>query len=142
MIAYFDTSAFIPLAIEEPGSEAARRLWDEADHLVSVRLIYAEARAAIAQASRLGRITSRQLPRVIEDIDSLYAQLDRLAVDEALVRRAGELAQEFELRGYDAVHLAGAELLDDPELVLVTGDRDLRESAAELGVAIVNTDRT
>lgn len=134
MIAYFDTSAFIPLVIEEPGSKTAGRLWDEADHVVSVRLIYAEARAALAQAQRMGRITRRQLPRLVEDVDSLYPQLGRLDVDEALVRRAGELAQEFALRGYDAVHLAGAERLHDPELVVVAGDGPLLDAATELGL--------
>ena len=56
MIAYFDTSALLPLLIDEPGSERAGRLWDEADHVVSVRLIYVEARAALAQARRLERL--------------------------------------------------------------------------------------
>ncbi|MDP8930707.1 MAG: type II toxin-antitoxin system VapC family toxin [Actinomycetota bacterium] len=136
MIAYFDTSAFIPLVIEEPGSEVAGRLWDEADHLISVRLIYAEARAALAQAQRTGRVTRRQLPRLVEVVDSLYSQLDRLDVDEVRIRRAGELAQQLGLRGYDAVHLAGAERLRDPELVLVAGDGPLLDAATELELAV------
>lgn len=139
MIAYFDTSAFITLVIEEPGSEAAGRLWDGADHVVSVRLLYAEARAALAQAGRTGRITRRQQPRLVEGVDSLYSQLDRLDVDEILVRRAGELAEELGLRGYDAVHLAGAERLHDPELVLVAGDGPLLNAATELGLAVART---
>lgn len=139
MIAYFDTSAFVPLLLEEPGSKAAGRLWDEADHLVSVRLIYAEARAALAQAERMGRITPRQLPGLAKDADSLYAQIDRLDVDESLVRRAGDLAQQFALRGYDAMHLAGAERLRDPELVLVAGDGPLLNAATELALAVART---
>ncbi len=139
MIAYFDTSALIPLVIEESGSDVAARLWDGADHLVSVRLIYAEARAALALAARIGRVRSRQLSRLVEDVESLYLQLDRLDVDEALVRRAGQLAQKFALRGYDAVHLAGAERLDDPQLVLVTGDGALLDAASGLGLTTANT---
>ncbi len=139
MIAYFDTSAFIPLIVEEPGSEAAGRLWDDADHLVTVRLLYVEARAAVAQAERTGRVTRRQLPRLVADVDSLYAQLDHLDVDEILVRRAGELAQQVGLRGYDAVHLAGAERLRDRELVLVAGDGPLLDAATELGLAVART---
>jgi uncharacterized protein len=42
VIAYFDTSSIVPLLIEEPGSETAGRLWDEADRLVSIRLVYVE----------------------------------------------------------------------------------------------------
>ncbi len=139
MIAYFDTSALIPLVIEEPGSELAARLWDEADHLVSVRLVYTEAGAALAQARRMGRVTPRQLRGLVDSIDSLYEQLDRLDVDEILVRRAGELAEQLGLRGYDAVHLAGAERLNDPQLVLVAGDGALLEAATELGLAVTST---
>jgi uncharacterized protein len=139
VIAYFDTSALIPLVVEEPGSEAAGRLWVEADHVVSVRLIYAEARAALAQAARMERVTRGELPRLVANVDSLYAQLDRLDVDEVLVRHAGELAQEHGLRGYDAIHLAGAERLRDPELVLVAGDGPLVGAAAELGLAVART---
>lgn len=140
MIAYFDTSAFIPLVVDEPGSEVAARLWDEADHVVSVRLIYAEARAALAQAQRMGRVTRRQLPRLVADVGSLYSQLDRMDLDETLVRRAGDLAERFGLRGYDAVHLAGAERLNEEQLVLVAGDGSLLEAATDLGVAIARTD--
>lgn len=139
MIAYFDTSALLPLVVEEAGSEVAERLWDEADHLVSVRLLYAEARAALSQAHRIGRVPSGRIAGLVDDIDSLYAQVDRLDIDEALVRRAGDLAQQFALRGYDAVHLAGAERLDDPQLVLVAGDASLLEAASELGLAVAST---
>ncbi len=57
MIVYFDTFAFIPLIIEEPSSESCKRLWNEATRVVSVRLHYAEARAALARAQRLRWLT-------------------------------------------------------------------------------------
>ncbi|MEX2278868.1 MAG: type II toxin-antitoxin system VapC family toxin [Acidimicrobiia bacterium] len=139
MIAYFDTSAFIPLVVEEPGSPVATRLWDEADRVVSVRLIYPEARAALAQAQRIGRVTTRQLRALVEQVDSLYSHLDRLDIDEVLARRASGLAQQFGLRGDDAVHLAGAERLFGAELVLVTGDGPLLDAATALGIAVART---
>ncbi|MEX1163368.1 MAG: PIN domain-containing protein, partial [Nitriliruptor sp.] len=113
MIAYVDTSALIPLIIEEPGSERAGRVWDTAEHLTSVRLIYAEARAALAQAARLGRLAAANLRTAVDALEDLYAQLDLMDLDDPLVRRAGELAQQRSLRGYDAVHLAAAERVAD-----------------------------
>ena len=113
MIAYFDTSALIPLVIEEPGSLRAGRVWDLADHLTSVRLIYTEARAALAQAERMGRLSSADLADALDALEGLYGQLDLLEVDDLLVRRAGELAQHHALRGYDAIHLAAAERVHD-----------------------------
>ncbi len=58
MIVYFDTSAVIPLMVEQPGSTRAAQLWDLADHVVAVRLLHVEARAALAQAHRLGRLSA------------------------------------------------------------------------------------
>ena len=55
MIAYFDTSAVIPTIIDEPASVACVRLWDEADRVISVRLLYPEARAALARHGRPAR---------------------------------------------------------------------------------------
>ena len=139
MIAYFDTSALIPLLVDEPGSERAARLWDVADHVVAVRLIYAEARAALAQATRLGRLAAADLASTIDALEGLYANLDLLEVDEHLVRRAGELAQHYALRGYDAVHLAAAERLRDDATVVVAGDHDLCTAAGTLGMAVADT---
>lgn len=139
MIAYFDTSALIPLLVDEPGSERAARLWDVADNVIAVRLIYAEARAALAHASRTGRVVAADLRTAIDGLDDLYASLDLLEIDDHLVRRAGELAQHHALRGYDAVHLAAAERVRDDTTVMVAGDRDLLAAAGALGMAVADT---
>ena len=139
MIAYFDTSALIPLVIEEPGSLRAGRVWDLADHLTSVRLIYTEARAALAQAERMGRLAAAALPGALDALEGLYGQLDLLEVDDLLVRRAGELAQHHALRGYDAIHLAAAERVHDDTTLLVAGDGELCAAAGALGLAVADT---
>jgi uncharacterized protein len=141
VIAYFDTSALIPLLIEQPGSERSGRVWDAAEHVTSVRLIYAEARAALAQAARLGRVAADDLAVAIEELGSLYDQLDLLEVDDLLVRRAGELAQRHALRGYDAIHLAAAERVQNGTTVMVAGDGDLCAAAEVIGMAVARTHR-
>lgn len=135
MIAYFDTSAMVPLLVDEPGSDRARSLWDAADRVVSVRLVYPEGRAALAQAHRLGRLTSRQLRAVVSALDARVQELDVVEVDESLARRAGELAELHALRGYDAIHLAAADRVRDPEVVIVAGDAALLRAAAASGLA-------
>lgn len=139
MIAYFDTSALIPLLIDEPGSSRAGRVWDLADHVTSVRLIDTEARAALAQAARLGRLVSADLAPTLDGLERLYGQLDLLEVDDLLVRRAGELAQLHALRGYDALHLAAAERVQGETTIVVTGDSDLVAAASTLGLAVADT---
>ena len=52
-----------------------------------------------------------------------------------LARQAGELAEEFDLRGSDAVHLASALSLGS-DTTLVTWDEDLKRAAAASGCAV------
>jgi len=139
VIAYFDTSSIVPLLIEEPGSETAGRLWDEADRLVSIRLVYAEAHAALAQAARGGRVDQRHLRRAVTDLLGLYGQLDLVEITDALVRKAGSLAETHALRGYDALHLAAAESVKDNEIVFASGDANLCQAAADLGMQVART---
>ena len=136
MIAYFDTSAVVPLLIDEPGSETARGTWDEASRIVGIPLLYAETRAALAQAQRAGRLTASQLRSTVGTLDEHYMQLDLLDIDDVLVRHAGELAETHGLRGYDAVHLAAALQVIDPDLVLVAGDRALLAAAKSAGLQV------
>lgn len=136
MIAFFDTSAIVPLLIDEPGSHAARRIWDGASRIVGVVLVYPEARAALAQARRVGRLTTAQLRNAVDTLDERYLQLDVVNFDEGLARHAGELAEAHGLRAYDAVHLAAAHRVADADLVLVAGDRALLVAAEAVGMTV------
>jgi len=141
LIVYFDTSAIVPIVIEEPSSMVASRLWDEADRVVSSRLVYAEGRAALAMARRLDRLDERGLREAVDDFESLHDQLDVIEVTDGLIRDAGGLAEQLSLRGYDAVHLASARLVDDPEMVLAAGDQSLLAAAGALGIATADLTR-
>jgi predicted nucleic acid-binding protein len=58
-------------------------------------------------------------------------------MDEALVSRAEQMAWQYGLRGYDAVHLAAAKVWQQEighPVVLATFDRELREAAALVGL--------
>lgn len=136
MIAYFDTSAIVPLLIEEIGTRTAGDIWDRADRLVSVRLSHVETRAALAQAARIGRISSKHLRSSVRDLEDLLDQVDMVDVDDDLIREAGELAEVQGLRAYDAVHLAAALRVDDLDLIVVAGDRALLAAAGALAMAI------
>lgn len=134
MIAYLDTSALVPLLIDEPTSPMCERLWDDADDVVSVQIGYVEAAAAIAQARRIGRLTRSQQRAAVTLLDEKWSQLQIVDVDEALVHRAGTLADLHSLRGYDATHCAGAESINDAEVVAASGDRQLLAAWRALGM--------
>ena len=135
MIAYLDTSAFVPLLIAEPGSAACMRLWDDADTIASTRLLYVETWAALAQARRLRRISLSTLRSAGLLLDEVWPEMTVVEVDDLLVERAAALAHRFDLRGYDAVHCASAEQLSDVDVVAAAGDRRLLDAWRRLGLA-------
>ncbi|MCY4422291.1 MAG: type II toxin-antitoxin system VapC family toxin [Acidimicrobiaceae bacterium] len=139
MIAYFDTSAFVPLIIDEPSSGQYVKLWNETTRAVSVRLLYAEARAALAMAERLGRLNRSQLATAVEQLDTLTSGLDWVEITAHLVRVAGDLAERRHLRGYDAIHLAAACSVGDGDTVFISGDRQLLSAAASEGLLVAGT---
>ena len=124
------------MLIEGSGTDAAGTIWDQAERVVSTRLARVEARAALAQAARIGRISPRQLESSKHELDGLLIQPDLVDVDDNLVRRAGDLAESRALRAYDAVPLAAAQRVIDDDLVMVAGDRALLTAAEAIGMAI------
>jgi predicted nucleic acid-binding protein len=133
---YFETSALVKLFIEEPGAEDARDLWDAAD-LVSVSLIaYPEARSAFASAQRSHRISAAELEAAKRKLRRVWSQTQVIDFDKAVAMSAGDLAETFGLRGYDAVHLATALTLQDESLLVATWDADLRAASLAAGLPI------
>lgn len=65
----------------------------------------------------------------------MQGELALVGIDGSLARRAGELAEELELRGYDAVHLASTLALG-ADTTLVTWDEDLKRAAVQSGCAV------
>jgi predicted nucleic acid-binding protein len=89
-------------------------------------------------ARRMDRLGEDELRTAVQDFESLHEQLDIVEVAPELVHDAGSLAERFALRGYDAVHLASAQLVQDPDLVLAAGDLNLLKAAQALGIATSN----
>ncbi|MDA8072153.1 MAG: type II toxin-antitoxin system VapC family toxin [Actinomycetota bacterium] len=138
--AYFDTSAIVPLIVEEAGSNKAKCLWRDAERVTSARVVYAEGHAALAAAARLGRLPADRLCAAIGELVDRYEELHLVEISDRLVRRAGALAEQHTLRGYDSIHLAAAELSrGDDAFVFVAGDRDLCAAAERIGLEVVRT---
>jgi hypothetical protein len=134
LIAYFDTSAFVKLLVEEPGADEASAIWNRARLTVSTRLLYPEARAAVAAAIRAGRTGPRGSDTLREELEGFWRDMSRVEVTPAVATRAGDLAEEHALRGYDAVHLSSALEIDAADTVLVTSDSRLARAARTLGL--------
>ena len=139
MIVYFDTSALIPLLVDEPGTTIASALWTSAEARISARVVHVEAAAALGLAHRLGRLRSRQLSAALRSLTTLVDHLDIVEITAELTTRAASLAISQKLRGYDAIHCAAGVSLASERSVAATGDGDLRAAWQRLGLATADT---
>jgi predicted nucleic acid-binding protein len=121
--------------IVEDGSELVAELWGSRLRAASSILSYPEGRAALAAARRDGRLSASGHGRSRDGFESLQSELLLVGIDAPLTRQAGELAEKFALRGYDAVHLATALALAT-DTTFVSWDEDLRRAAAQSGCAV------
>lgn len=137
MIAYFDTSALVKLFLrDERGADVAARVWDASDVVFTSRIAYPEARAALAAAHRLGRLTAIALARARDALADVFVQLTVVELSAPLSESAGDVAERFALRAFDAVHLASALTIADAPTSLVTWDDQLANAARMAGLDV------
>ncbi|MPZ69716.1 MAG: PIN domain-containing protein [Actinobacteria bacterium] len=136
MIVYFETSALVKLILEEEHSDTAASIWDAADARLSSRITYPEARAGLASAFRMGRLTDDGYAEAKSWLRDLLAQITTVELTRETGLVAGELAERCSLRGYDAVHLSSALIPERDDLVMATWDGDLLRAAGEVGLPV------
>lgn len=139
MIAYFDTSALVKLFLDEPGRELVERSWEAFGARVTSVAAYPEARSALAGAARAGRLRTERHVAAVEGLGSLFSEMSIVDLGVVLAREAGDLAERYTLRGYDAVHLASALSVDDDATTVVTWDVDLAHAATAAGLSVAPT---
>lgn len=133
-LVYFDSSAFVKLLAEEAGSELAVQLWEGCDAAVASRLAYSEVRAALAAAVGSHDLDEADLDVIEQEWDSYWAATRPVELTAAIEQHAGQLARTHALRGADAIHLASALAIGDPDLVLAAWDRRLHAGAEAAGL--------
>lgn len=137
MIAYLDASALVKRYLVEPRSQETIALTAESEMVATSIISRAEVSAALAKAVRLGLVTENVARKAQRSFDGDWDDLLRVPVTEALVDRAGTLAWDHALRGYDAVQLASALTWQESvgtEVVLATFDQQLWEAAPKAGL--------
>lgn len=126
----------VKLVVREEGSDVASLLAEEATEIVSASLLYVEARAALARAVREGRLRGRQRTTARSELERVWDEVIAIDLGLELIRRSGEAAELAGLRAGDAIHLAAALSLEEPELLLATWDQNLARAARESGFVV------
>lgn len=141
MILYLDTSAYVRLYVREASHDLVWNAAQSASQIATHLIAYAEMRAALARMQRMGRLIEAEVSSIREAFEQDWRTTLQIAPTEAMVRRAGDLAERFGLRGYDSVHLAAAESLRVEQgadlLRFVSFDRVLNQSAETLGLPLL-----
>ena len=104
--------------------------------MASSILAYPEGRAALAAAHRGGRLGAEEHARALADFEAIWREVVSIGVDQGIAHRAGVLAEDLALRGYDAVHLATALDLGDEDVAVATWDAELRSAAEQVGLGV------
>jgi uncharacterized protein len=133
-----DTSSLVKLYVREEGSQEIESLVADADVVTCSAVTYAECRAALARRRRERTLAAADLPAIVARLDADWQRFTIVDATSQLARRAGELADRFNLRGFDAIHLASFELVleragNDDEVTFSTADDNLARAARRLG---------
>jgi len=137
VILYFDTSALVKLYVVEEGSEVTRSAAQEAGILAVSRIAWAEFHSAMARRARQVPADASALDEARDVLASQWADFLVLDVSQRIVELAGEHADLYALRAYDAVQLATADYLanhSERSVKFACFDRRLNKAAAALGI--------
>ncbi len=145
MILYLDASAAVKRYVVEQGSAEVRQAIATATVVGMVVIGRVEIVAALAKAVRMRALSATEAETARQVFLAEWLDYVRIRVTEALVTRAGSLAWQHRLGGYDAVHLATALLWQDgieESVTLATFDRQLWQVGRQSGLAVFPADLT
>lgn len=138
---YLDSCALVKLVREEESSNALQDWLDE--RAGELALTSALARAELLRAIRRNNhtetgdlIDADALAAELSEASEVLASVAQLAVDDAVLDRAGGLAGPL-IRTLDAIHLSSVAEFDPSRVVFVTYDRRLAAVAMDAGLAVV-----
>lgn len=139
MTLYLDTSAWVKLYVQEPGSAEVDRLVKGAELVATCRVAYPEARAALARRTREGCLSTDDLRRCVSRLDHDFTRMAVVTMTPGVIAAAGELAETRRLRGVDAMHLSAAlelqRALGEP-VAFACFDERLRDGARDVGLDV------
>ena len=137
MTVFWDTSAFLPLIVQQqPFTAQARKVAGDSTHRVIAFIAELEASAALERLHRDGTIATRgTLTRARGGLGQLLKGFDVVPFQTKLMEDAVRMVERHPLRTLDAIQLASCRVLltafSSAELLFVTSDSRLATAARE-----------
>jgi len=136
---FWDTSALLPLLVEEPRTEAMQALLRDDPAAAVWWLTPVECWSALARLEREQRLTEQQVAQSARLLDEAARRWTEVPPIERVRDQASRLLRVHPLRAADALQLAAALVLSDFEprtLPLVTLDGHLSTAARREGFVV------
>jgi predicted nucleic acid-binding protein len=137
LILFCGSSALVKLYLHEDGSDTTRALAAASDVLAVCRIAWFEFMSALARHQRERPQDAQAIASARKHLEADWPNYLCLEVTQELAQLAGDYADTFALRAYDAVQLAAAELArrEMPgELRFACFDARLAKAARVLGI--------
>ena len=100
------------LHVEEPASDQVRELVGSATVTVTSNVAYPETRSALARRRKDGTLTAPAFRTAKRDFETDWSTYLVIQASAEVCLEAGNLAEHYNLRGFDSIHLASfAEML-------------------------------
>lgn len=137
MIVYWDSSALIKQYIRETGTADVEALAKQATASAVAQIGYIEISATLAKLVRIKHLTRNVANTVWQDFVNDWPTLVQVQMNEPLLTQGSVFTWTYELRGYDAVHLASAYLWQSmlgETVTFATYDQKLWDAAQAVGM--------
>jgi predicted nucleic acid-binding protein len=135
-VTYIESSALVAALLERDAAVTKRSR--AGTRRVTSALTISEAGRAIVRARTTGRLTAEDEHVAVRALRTFERRCFILDVDKAVLDRVRRPFPVEPIRTLDAVHLATAELLDEPShrVTIVTRDERIRVNARALGYGV------
>ena len=113
MILYLDTSALVKRYFRELFSDELLATWRSADQIVTSFVAYAEAMASIQRKKREAGLPDALLREIVDSFHRDWESFIRVEVNDELNGYIDQVVEGYPLRGFDAIHLASAMVVQE-----------------------------
>ena len=128
---FLDTSALIKRYVDEDGTALVLRRMDEDRDWVVSSVARAETEISLCRLGFEPEAAAESWRRLREDWDRCLV----VPLDVTCLERAAEIGCRYQVRTLDALHLAAADRLPPP-LVVLTFDRNQAEAARSMNLMV------
>ena len=106
MICYLDTSALVKLYVCEEGTDLVRQQVSETSIIATSKVAYPETRVTLARGLREETLTLAAYKEAVMNFIADWTSYFVLELTDAVIYKAGELAERYKLSGFDPIHMA------------------------------------